>query len=291
MKSHDNWMLKKSVLDFLSHDLAGMNPPKPCKSPGFPVVQKTGVFPALLLAVLFFFLNAAWSHAAHQSITVAAAADLTFALKEAAAGFEKNTGVKAVLSFGSSGMLSRQIEEGAPFDIFFSADSRYIEGLKKSGRVIADTAGPYARGSIVLAVNESGAKAAALEDLLSPEIRKVAIANPAHAPYGRAAMEALKAKGLWERVKPKLVYGENITQTLNYIQTGDAGAGIIALSIAGVPGISYTRIAPALYSPIEQTLAIVKGTKNEGASREFIKYLKGPEGKAVLEKYGFMVPD
>ena len=224
-----------------------------------------------------------------KSIIIAAASDLTFALKEIALSFEKDTGNKVVISFGSSGMLARQIESGAPFDLFFSADSRSMEGLEKGGHIMPATL--YARGVIVLAVNRrSGVEAVDLKDLSRPEIKKIAIANPAHAPYGRAAVEALKAAGVLEAVRGKLVYGENIRQALQFVQTGDAQAGVVAISIAGVPEVYYTPIDPGLYNPIDQVAAVVKSAKEPEAALAFIRYAVGDKGRAILKKYGFIVP-
>ena len=229
---------------------------------------------------------------AGEKLTVAGAADLTFAFNEIAKDFEKETGVKVVLSLGSTGMLTRQIEHGAPFDIFFAANSKYIDELEKGGYVIPDTVALYAVGRVVLAVNRaSGVKAASLEDLLDPKIKKVAIANPAHAPYGVAAMEALKSAGLWEALKSKLVYGENVRQTLQFIQTGNAETGIVALSVADLPEISYTLIDAKLHNPIRQAAAVVKTTGDEKRAREFIKYVLGPKGRPIMHKYGFVLPE
>ena len=253
--------------------------------------------PALLrsLALILLFIVSVFTpgaaRAAEKKITVAAASDLTFALKEIAAGYEKATGTKVVLSFGSTGMFAKQIREGAPFDIFFAADVRYIEGLNKDGLMLSDTVAPYAQGRIVLAVNKaSGIKAAGLQDLLKPEITHIAIANPDHAPYGKAAMEALKAKGLWEGLKSKLVYGENIRSTLQYIQTGNAQAGIIALSVADVSEITYTPIDPALHNPINQAAGVVKATRDADTARDFLKYVNGKDGRLIMKKYGFTLP-
>lgn len=225
------------------------------------------------------------------SLTVAAAADLTFALKEIAVRFEKDTGVKVTMSFGSTGMLARQIEQGAPFDVFFAADARYMDGLKNGGYVIPETVELYGQGRIVLAINRSsGVAMRDLKGLLSTDIKRVAIANPEHAPYGRAAREALKAAGLWEGVKDKLVYGENIRQTLQFIQSGSAEAGIVALSVADVPEITYVMIDPGLYSPINQMAGVVKTANEKGAARAFIKFVNGPEGRPIMKKYGFVLP-
>lgn len=229
---------------------------------------------------------------AQGRLTVAGAADLAFAFREVAKDFEQETGVKVVISLGSTGMLARQIEKGAPFDVFFAANIKYIDELGKGGYLIPDTVELYAVGRVVLAANRvSGVEAKKLEDLLDPRIKKVAIANPAHAPYGVAAMEALKSAGVWDRIKGKLVYGENVRQTLQFIQTGNAGAGIVALSVADLPEISYTMIDSRLHNPIRQAAAVVKTTGEEKRSREFIKYVLGPKGSPIMKKYGFVLPE
>ncbi|MBI5286892.1 MAG: molybdate ABC transporter substrate-binding protein, partial [Deltaproteobacteria bacterium] len=167
-----------------------------------------------IVLVFFLLVTGHWSlttevWAEPKTLTIAAAADLSFALKEIVQGFEREKGIKVILSFGSSGLLAQQIENGAPFDAFFSANAGYIERLKGKGLIISGSETLYARGRIVLAVNRaSGIKVERLEDLLNPNIRKVAIANPNHAPYGQAAKEALKSLNLWDRLIPKLVYGE-----------------------------------------------------------------------------------
>lgn len=246
----------------------------------------------LIAAVFFLFFCAPEALAGGgKGLTIAAASDLTFALKEIARGFEKDTGARAVISFGSSGMLARQIEAGAPFDVFFSADMRLMDGLEKGGYIMPATVTRYARGVIVLAVNRrSGVEAVGLKDLLLPGVKKIAIANPAHAPYGKAAVEALKSAGVFEAVKGKLVYGENIRQALQFIQTGDAQAGVVALSIAGAPEVSYTPIDQGLHNPIDQAVGVVRSAKEPEAALAFIRYAVGDRGRAVFKKYGFIVP-
>lgn len=253
-----------------------------------PGAKTVRTFKNILVALVVFF-SAGAAEAAR--LNIAAASDMTFALKEIAASFEKDTGSKLSLTFGSTGMLARQIEEGAPFDAFLSADLKHMEALKKGGHVMADTVTPYARGRIVIAVNSSsGIKAKALEDLASPAIERIAIANPDHAPYGIAAMEALKSAGVWEPVKGRLVYGENIRQALKFVEAGNAQAGIIALSIAGAPGVEYTLIPEGLHRPISQVAAAVRSTGEEKAARRFVKYLSSPEARLILKRYGFSLP-
>jgi len=227
---------------------------------------------------------------AGEKLTIAAAADLSFALKEIGAAFEKEAHVRPVITFGSTGNFTRQIEEGAPFDVFLSADLAHVDELKKGGFVLPDSVTVYAHGRIVVASNKKSIPGKiGIQDLTKTGVKRVAIANPAHAPYGIAAMEALKNAGVWDKIKDKLVYGENVRQTLQYVQTGDAEAGIVALSIAGVPEVEYTVIDQALYRPIDQAASIIKTTKEEKAARQFVVFLKSPAGKKILEKYGFGV--
>jgi len=224
-------------------------------------------------------------------LTVAAASSLVFPMKEIAGYFEKETGKTVAISFGSTGTLSAQISRGAPFDLFFAADMAHPRELASGGFILSESVEVYARGAIVLAVNRaSGVRAASLDDLMAPEIRRVSIANPRFAPYGRAAMEALKTVGLWDAIRPKLVYGENVRQTLQFIQTANAQAGIVALSIADVPEITYVEIDPGLYAPIEQGAGVVARSPRGGLAREFLGFLMGPKGRSVMEKYGFKAP-
>ncbi|MBI5885154.1 MAG: molybdate ABC transporter substrate-binding protein [Deltaproteobacteria bacterium] len=243
-----------------------------------------------LIAAFTSFVWVPRSLAAGQgkSLTVAAAADMTFALKEIAAGFEHETGVKVVVSYGSTGLLAGQIRNGAPFDVFLAADASVVRALASDGFIIPGSVMPYATGVIVLAAH-SGAKKAinGLKDLLSPEIRWVALANPDHAPYGRAGKEALVSAGVWEAVKDKVVYGENVSQALKFVQTGDADAGIIAFSVVQSSALSVIGIEPGLYRPIEQAAGILTTSKEEAAAREFLKYLAGDESAGILKKYGF----
>jgi len=129
-----------------------------------------------------------------------------------------------------------------------------------------------------------------LADLLKPEVRRVAIANPAHAPYGRAAQEALESAGVWERLKPKLVYGENIRHTLQFVETGAVEAGIVALSVAGVPDVRYVPIDPKLHKPLNQVAAVVKRSARPELGVAFIQFLNGPEGRPIMKRYGFFLP-
>lgn len=224
-------------------------------------------------------------------LTVAAAADLQFAFSELGRSFEQETGTKVIFSFGSTGLLAKQIEQGAPFDIFAAANITFLDKLRDRGLIIADSRQLYARGRIVLAVNKKGGlRATQLADLLQSGIKVIAIANPQHAPYGLAAQQAMEKLGIWDRVRPKLVYGENIRHTLQLVQTGNAEAGIVSLSVANAPEISWTLIPDDLHAPIDQALAIIKGTRVEAQARHFIRYLNQPAGHLVMKRYGFLLP-
>jgi len=230
------------------------------------------------------------THPAGQ-ITVAAAADLQSAFSEIAALFESETGVKVNLVFGSTGQLTQQIENGAPYDLFAAASVDYINQLVEQNLALPDSVKLYARGRIVLAVNrQSGVQAIALQDLLKPEIRHVAIANPEHAPYGLAAKQALQSAGLWEQIQPKLVLAENVRQALQYVQSGDAEAGIVALSVADVPEIEWTLIDEGLHAPLNQALAVMASSSQPELAAQFAAYINDDRGRAILQRYGFVIP-
>lgn len=226
-----------------------------------------------------------------EPLLVAAAADLQTAFTALGQEFEQQTGQPVRFSFGSTGNLTTQIENGAPFDILAAANESYVNRLAAAGLIIPDTRQQYAQGRIVLAVNkESGVQAVTLQDLLSPAITRIAIANPAHAPYGQAAQQALQSAGLWDVLQPKLVLAENVRQTLQFVQTGDAPAGIVARSIANVPEVSYTPLPANLHQPINQALAVIKTSPRPETARQFINFINSPDGRAVMKQYGFLPP-
>jgi len=225
------------------------------------------------------------------AITVYAASDLDMAFREIKPIFEKATGTRVTLVMGSTGNLAKQIEHGAPADVFFAANASFVDDLQTAGAVIPQTRALYAQGRIVLATpTKSTVVVRELADLLKPEVRRVAIANPAHAPYGRAAQEALESAGVWERLKPKLVYGENIRHTLQFVETGAVEAGIVALSVAGVPDVRYVPIDPKLHKPLNQVAAVVKRSARPELGVAFIQFLNGPEGRPIMKRYGFFLP-
>jgi len=220
-------------------------------------------------------------------LTVAAASDLTPAFEELGREFEKTNKTKVVFVFGSTGMLTRQIENGAPFDVFAAANVSYVDELDQKGLIMPDSRAIYARGRITLwTPNDSNLRLQGVADLARPEVQRIAIANPDHAPYGLAAKQALQSAGVWDRVQPKLVYGDNIRQTLQYAQTGNVEVAIVALSLSVQSNGRWTLIPEELHQPIDQGLAILKSTKNEPAARAFAAFISSPQGKAIMEKYG-----
>ena len=241
------------------------------------------------LLILFSFLQGCKTTTPQVSeLHVAAAADLIPAFEEIGRQFEAGNKIKVVYSFGSTGLLTRQIENGAPMDVFAAASVDFIDQLEQKSLTIPDTKAVYARGRITLWTPKGSVlKVEKINDLLGNDIQRVAIANPDHAPYGMAAREALQTAGIWDSVKPKLVYADNIRQTLQFAETGNVDVAIVALSLSKPSDGHWTLIPEELHKPINQGLAVIKGTKNEQAARAFAAFIIGPEGQAILGKYGF----
>lgn len=246
-----------------------------------------------LLLICSLLLAASAAHA--EKITVAAAADLKFAMDEIVTAFKKSNPAEEVeVIFGSSGKFHTQIQQGAPYDLYFSADIAFprellIKGFSASADVI-----PHARGRIVLwSGGEDGARMT-LESLTRPDITRIAMANPKHAPYGRRAEEALRASGLWEKVEKKLIYGENITQAAQFVQTGNAQVGILALSLAVSPELSnkgsFYLIPDSLHEPLMQGFIILKRAENNKLAQQFADYMESKEARAIMTAYGFTLP-
>ena len=226
-------------------------------------------------------------------LTIAAASDLQPVLPRLVAAFEKETGHTVRTTFGSSGNFYAQIANGAPFDLFLSADVRYPQQLARAGAAEAGTVTTYATGSIVLwARNPSGVDVrSGIEALTGAAVKRIAIANPDHAPYGRAAVAALRAAGVYDRIRRKLVLGENVGQAAQFVQSGNADVGILPLSLAKAEPLasagSYATIQPSLYPPIEQAAVVLRASKSIAAARAFLQYLQRPENKTILANAGF----
>jgi molybdate transport system substrate-binding protein len=226
------------------------------------------------------------------TLTVSAAADLGPAFREIGSLFEEQTGIKTNFNVGSSGQLAQQIELGAPVDLFAAADVLRIDALEAKGRILPDTRKVYALGRIALWTRaDSPLRIEHLEDLLRPEVRRIAIANPDHAPYGLAARQAMQSAGIWERLQDRLVLAENAQQTLQYAQTGNVDAAIVPLSLSNQGGGRWVLVPADLHRPIIQALAVIKGSAHEREARSFADFVTGPQGREVLAKYGFAPAD
>ena len=251
---------------------------------------------AFLAALLLTLVSAATACKDRPSnstpeLTVAAASDLTPAFEEIGREFQSTHKTKVVFVFGSTGMLTRQIENGAPVDLFAAANVSFVEQLEQKGLIIPGTKAIYGRGRITLwTPPESNLRLESIADLARPEVTRIAIANPDHAPYGLAAKQALETAGIWDRMKTKLVYGDNIRQTLQYAQTGNVEVAIMALSLSIQSNGRWTLIPEELHKPLDQGLAIMNSTKNENDARAFAAFVAGPQGRAIMQKYGFSFP-
>ena len=249
--------------------------------------------PHLCRAVVVACVLLSAQFAAAQGLRVAAASDLQVALPAIAAAFEKQTGQKSTLTFGSSGNFFAQIQNGAPFDVFLSADIDYPRQLERSGHAERGSLYEYATGHIVLWTrNDSGIDVRrGLGVLTDARVRHIAIANPDTAPYGRAAVAALRHENLYDRVRDRLVMGENISQAAQFAQTGNAEVGVLALSIALAPAMksagTYFEIPEAWHPPIEQAAIVVTSSRQKALARQFIEYLKRPGTVRILQSYGF----
>jgi molybdate transport system substrate-binding protein len=246
------------------------------------------------LAYLLFILLFTTAYAiSEEKILVAAAADLQFVLPELAHEFETQSGQKVTVSFGSSGNFASQIQNGAPFDLFFSADLSYPKHLDEAGLIEPGTIYHYADGKIVLwALKTSLINVnKGLSVLSDPNIHKIAVANPEHAPYGRAAVAAMKQEAIYDQVKEKIVLAENISQAAQFVDSGAAEVGIVALSVVVAPSVrekgSYFTIPQAEYPPIEQACAILKASQHKKTARQFLDFIKSPAAVAKLKQYGF----
>ncbi|HTZ31332.1 MAG TPA: molybdate ABC transporter substrate-binding protein [Methylomirabilota bacterium] len=251
---------------------------------------------AAKLGVMLSLLALATASSA-QTLRVAAAADLQYAMGELASQFEKQSGVKVLPSYGSSGNFRSQIQNGAPFDLFFSADWDYPRQLIAGGFADPDTVTIYAHGHLALWASRDeklDLSHRGLEALKDLRVQKIAIANPKLAPYGRAAVAALENAGIYDAVKAKLIFGENISQAAQFAQSGSAQAGILALSLTFADSMANGdkwEIPVNLYPAIEQAAVVVRASMNKPAARAFLEFVKSMEGQRILTKYGLSSGD
>lgn len=269
-------------------------------------VLSQAFFTMCLLAALGAAQDAGVSNndATAPDIKVAAASDLTAAMDKLAPAFQKQSGIHVTVSMGSSGNFFAQIQNGAPFDVFLSADKSYPEKLDQAGQAEPGSITPYARGRLVMWVPNSSPLAFAvngqqvlsenLDALASDKVRKIAIANPEHAPYGRAAVAALQHFGVYDRVKAKLVLGENVSQTAQFAQSGNADVAFIALAQALSETLKrdghWVALPRDSYPFIEQAGMVARRSRNKPEALRFLEFMRSPEGQAILREFGFESP-
>jgi molybdate transport system substrate-binding protein len=245
----------------------------------------------LAMALAGAAAGAAGRQTPYASITVFAASDLGPAFKQLVPQYERTTGSNVTVVPGSTGTLTQQIRNGAPADVFFAANEAYIQQLSAERLTIESTRTVYARGLIAtVTLKSSAVRVEELNDLEKPEIRRIAIANPTHAPYGLAARQALEATGLWKKVATKLVYGENVQQAAQFVRSGSVEAAIVARSVADMPDLRWKLIDQRFYAPLDQMAVVLARTKQPAASTAFIEFVNGIQGRVVMRQFGFLLP-
>jgi molybdate transport system substrate-binding protein len=248
-----------------------------------------------LLVPLLLAVSLLVAHSADAArFTIAAASDLRFALDDIAEIYRKQHPDHAFdIIYGSSGKMTTQIMNGAPYDVFFSADIAFPERLEEAGFTATEPE-VYAIGRIVIWSNTLDASELRLEDLpTDPRIRRIAIAQPSHAPYGQRAQEALESVGVWEAVQPRLVFGENIAHTAQMVESGAANVGVIALSLAKFPTLAkhpHYLIDDELHGPLTQAYVVTRRAEDNAAAKTFARYMETDEAHEIMERYGFVMP-
>ncbi|HWO26685.1 MAG TPA: molybdate ABC transporter substrate-binding protein [Kofleriaceae bacterium] len=248
--------------------------------------------PLLLCTCALLLCAAACSQKARgRRVRVAAASDLGKAFEEVGKEFETRSGVAPEITFGSSGLLAKQIEQGAPYFLFAAANKDFITNVVKAGRCDGATARIYGRGRIVVWARAGVTAPATLADLTdAARYKKIAIANPEHAPYGAAAKQALQRSGLWEQVAPRVVLGENIQTTMLYARNGNVDVAIVALSLAVVAdGGTYLAIEQSLHDPLDQQLVVCGSGPEADAARDLAAFIASREGREIMTRYGFVI--
>jgi len=257
----------------------------------------------LMVACLLLSATLGWTQEQEKEkksspeLVVAAAADLSVALQEIADGYQKQSGVQLKLSFGASGALTQQIQNGAPFDLFFSADMDYPRQLIAAGAADQASLYQYAVGKLVLWVPADSPLDLDLKGinaLLDPSVKKIAVANPQHAPYGRAAVAALKHAGVYDRVADRLVLGENVAQAAQFVESGNAQAGFVALARAVAPAMrgkgKYWEVPADFYPPLVQGVVVLSHSQHKKEAADFLEYIKTKDAAELLRRYGFTLP-
>lgn len=257
----------------------------PCKAPRLP---RYLIWVLLLAGLMLPHPSPA------EPLSIAAASDLKYAMDELITAFKSTrAGAEITPTYGSSGKFATQIQQGAAFDLFFSADIAYADYLAVRGFAVSEVR-PYAIGRLVLWSTRSNASSMTLESLAAPDVKRIAVANPNHAPYGLRAIEALKSSRIYDQVKGKLIMGENVAQAAQFAATENADVGIIALSLALNPELSrrggYTTISATLHEPLTQGFIVTKSATDSLAAKEFADFVSSAQGQAILARHGFTPP-
>jgi molybdate transport system substrate-binding protein len=224
------------------------------------------------------------------TLTVFAASDLGPAFREIVPQFERANGGTVTLVLGSTGMLAHQIRNGAPADAFFAANETFVDELSAAALTVAHTRALYARGRIVIATLNVNGGLTDLKDLTAPRVRRIALANPLHAPYGMAAKQALEATGLWKTLEPRLVYGENVQQAVQFVRSGAADAGIVARSVVDSPDLAWRLVDDRLHAPLNQVAIVIARTPQPAAAAAFIAFVNAAGARMVMKRFGFLLP-
>lgn len=245
----------------------------------------------MLGSALLLLTVASCGAADEDVLLVGAASDLARAIPAVAAAFEEETGTRVTVTLGSSGQLAQQVLEGAPIDLFLSADRVWVDRLAAAGRTGPEGRAVYARGPLALATGPHRARPfESLAELDGEGVGRVAIANPEHAPYGRAAREALRAAGVWDSLDERLVIAENVRQTLQFLGTGNVDAAITAVALMD-DDARWVPVPDSLHAPLVQEGAVIYGRHQEMEAGELLRFLAGPRGREILLSHGFLPPN
>lgn len=245
----------------------------------------------MLALVLLLVIQSCTSHNSQDSneLIVAAAANLTHVSDEIGQRFTEKTGIRVTFTFGATADLAKQIENGAPFDVYVAADVTNVDRLAHQGLLTPDTRAIYARGKLVLWVpSASRMRIQNIHELTSKEFERVAIAKPDVAPYGRAAVESLRAAGLWEQIEPKVVYAQNVSQAKQFVATGNAEVAFVPLALVNPGDGQFLEIDEHLHHPIDQALGIVKSSTKQRAAQQFVDFLLSEHGQGILGARGYI---
>ncbi len=244
------------------------------------------------LSFLLVLAAACSSKSGHKTLRVAAASDLTKAFEELGKDFADKTGITPVFDFGSSGLLAKQIEQGAPYYLFASANKGFADEAVAAGKCDGASERSYARGRLVVWVPSGIDAPVKLDDLADPRFKKIAIANPEHAPYGKAAKQALEKTDLWSRVQDKIVLADSVSAAMQYAHTHAVDASLVALSLAVVTdGGAFLPVDQSLYEPLDQMLVVCGNGEEADAAHRFVDFISSPDGREVMTRYGFLLPN